>query len=474
MQESSARAELQRAQASLSSQMRKWHEERLARKREQLRQQAPTAAAAMAARAQAAASHPGAASGAPGAAPSGTVTSESAIKHKKGVDLETIGLLHKSLEVRWSSQHVQHDAKSLRRVFGEFGEVVHVSMRGKRRNTTSHKAVVVMASSSAASAAAAHGVCASAHCLVTPLPKVVNLDSLPVASPEVLEAAAATLRRAGVQTGADPQYPMSSRARFGGTPSSQAAAPASAAFPSYAHNRNTPDSLTAVLASAAAAAAASDGGAASHAGGDIKSSSDVGGNGPITSGTPGHMAPTSVPFPPSFPSFARRVSSGAGPSGTTAGSVPSLRGRLDGSDLEPGIPSSFPVAGPFPSSTTQATDTPFGAPANRLASSSAAVRMHSPSNADTSDLGGGWQGGSSSMSSRSHSLRQERPTQAATAVADAGALGLGMTGRSSAADALPAQAFGQYSVRKQIDREKLRAQRLAELEEKGSEDEDVT
>ena len=125
---SSARTELQRAQASLTAQMRKWHEERLARKREQLRKQAPTAAAAAEAAATAA-----------GTAPKGTASepAESGTKGQaKPVDPETIGLLHKSLEVRWSSQHVQHDADSLRKVFEKFGDVVHVSMRGKRRTAS--------------------------------------------------------------------------------------------------------------------------------------------------------------------------------------------------------------------------------------------------------------------------------------------------------------------------------------------------
>lgn len=416
--------------------MRKWHEERLARKREQLRKQAPTAAAAMAAAAAAT-------TGATEAAESGTRG------QTKPVDSETIGLLHKSLEVRWSSQHVQHDADSLRKVFEKFGDVVHVSMRGKRRTSSSQrKAVVVMARSSAATAAAAHGSGAGAHILITPLPKVANLELLPGASPEVLEAAAASLRRAGIKGGGSGTMSSVGLAAAAVAASQSVGAPPHSTAPSP--HLNAPDALTVVLAAAAAAAASAGGGTAGSSGA----------GGAVTTGTA--MPPTTVPtsFPPSFPVFPRTAQqSGAGPSGTTGAAAFMSGIDEQGSNALPGanIPSSFPVRPPMPSGSTQATDTPFRAPESRVASAPEATETHTKrTNAALSSfpLNPPVEGGS--LQEGSNSINAQKPQAAAAA------------SMGAAADA-PASA-----VQKQLDREKLRAQRLAELEAEGSSDDEGT
>lgn len=179
-------SDLQRAQANLAEQMRRLRERAVARKRAELSSQAATAAqAAAAAVAEASAAGAGVQAGRD-AAPQ--------------VDAETLTLLKSSLHVRWSTDHVKHDASSMRELFSQFGEVVHVSMRKpSSRAGPNRSAVVVMGNSTAASKAYKRAAATVRHpLLVVPLPKVADVDGLTVAAPGAVQAAAARLRRADI------------------------------------------------------------------------------------------------------------------------------------------------------------------------------------------------------------------------------------------------------------------------------------
>lgn len=183
-------SDLQRAQANLAEQMRRLRERAVARKRAELSSQAATAA-------QAAAAAVAEASAAGVGAQEGAQTGRDAAPQ---VDAETLTLLKSSLQVRWSTDHVKHDASSMRELFSQFGEVVHVSMRKpKSRAGPNRSAVVVMGNSTAASKACKRAAATVRHpLLVVPLPKVADVDGLTVAAPGAAQAAAARLRRADI------------------------------------------------------------------------------------------------------------------------------------------------------------------------------------------------------------------------------------------------------------------------------------
>eukprot|EP00892_Ulva_mutabilis_P001073 jgi/Ulvmu1/10967/UM007_0146.1 len=183
-------SDLQRAQANLAAQMRRMREMAIAKKRAELRTQAATAATAAAAAAAEAA-----AAGQP---------ARDGDADAPAVDAETLTLLKSSLQARWSTEHAKHDATSMRELFSRFGEVVHVSMRkASARAGPNRSAVVVMGNSTAATKACNKAAATCGHpMLVTPLPKVADVDGLAVAAPGAAQAAAAKLRRADISAAA--------------------------------------------------------------------------------------------------------------------------------------------------------------------------------------------------------------------------------------------------------------------------------
>ena len=198
-------SDLQRAQANLAAQMRRMREIAIARKRAELSSQAATAAqAAAAAVAEASAAGLGAQDD-PDAPPQ--------------VDAETLTLLKSSLQVRWSTDHAKHDSSSVRELFTRFGEVVHVSMRKPSSKAGPNRsAVVVMGTATAAASACKRAAATVRHpLLVTPLPKVADVDGLTVAAPGAAQAAAARLRRADIAAAAPaaPPGPASAAPQLG-------------------------------------------------------------------------------------------------------------------------------------------------------------------------------------------------------------------------------------------------------------------